>query len=46
MNREISFNPFLVFEQEKIDSIGKYEKIVVFDFHFERKYPIIFQILY
>ena len=46
MNREILVNPFWVFEQEKMYSIGKYEKIVDFDFHFERKYPIIFQILY
>ena len=46
MSRENSVNLFRVIEQEKMDSIGKYEKIIDFDFHFERKYPINFQILY
>ena len=34
MNHEILFNPFCVFEEEKMDSIGKYENMADFDFHF------------
>lgn len=46
MNPEILLYPFSFFEQGEMNSIGKNKKLTDFDFHFEQKYPIIFQILY